>query len=171
MRYVISIIATFTLCSQLQASDSDNFVAVYVATHGSWVTNKLIDNFDESEVARFAFSKVGEDGSVRYVCRDSKLRFFAYADNFITSTLGNMWNSEKPINVFIKVDDGEIIETVGKYPNTIVDDPAVLSKVRDEFRSGSKGRLKTVHDGERHTFVFNLRGFTAASEWVEEHCN
>lgn len=62
MRYVISIVATLIMCNQLQAADSDNFVAVYVATHGSWVTNKLIDNFDESEVARFTFSKVGEAG-------------------------------------------------------------------------------------------------------------
>ena len=171
MRYVLSIVAAFTLCSQLQAADSDNFDAVYVATYGSWMTNRIIDNFDESEVARFAFIKVGEDGSVRYVCRDSKLRFVAYADNFITSSLGGMWKSEKPIEVFIKVDDGEIIETVGKYPNTIVSDPAMVTTVRDEFRSGYKGRLKTVHDDERHTFVFDLSGFIAASAWVEEFCN
>ena len=171
MRYVLSIIAAFTLCGQLQAAESDNFETVYVATYGSWMTSRVIDNFDESEIGRLAFYEVGEDGGVMYLCWDSILAFFAYADNFITSSLGNMWKSEIPIEVFIKVDDGEIIETVGEYPNTIVFDPVMVTTVRDEFRSGYKGRLKTVHDDERHTFVFDLRGFTAASEWVEELCN
>ena len=171
MRYVLSIIAAFTLCGQLQAADSDNFENVYVATYGSWKTSRVFDNFDESEIGRSAYYKVGEDGSVMYFCWDSILAFVAYADNFITSSLGNMWKSEIPIEVFIKVDDGEIIETVGKYPNTIVFDPVMVTTVRDEFRSGYKGRIKTVHDDERHTFVLDLRGFTAASEWVEELCN
>lgn len=171
MRYVLSILAALALCSQLQAADSENFEAVYVATHGAWVTNKLIDKFDESEVARFAFNSVGDDGSVRYVCQDSKLGFVAYADNMFIKTLGNMWELDKPIKVAIKVDDGEIIKTVGEYPNTIVSDPAMVTKVRDEFRSGNLGRLKTVHNDERHTFIFNLKGFTTASKWVEENCH
>ena len=171
MRYVLSILVALTLCNQLLAADSENFEAVYVATHGAWVTNKLIDKFDESEVARFAFNRVGDDGSIRYVCQDSTLGFVAYADNMFIKTLGNMWESDKPIEVAIKVDKGEIIQTVGKYPNTIVSDPAMVTKVRDEFRSGNQGRLKTVHDDERHTFIFNLIGFTTASEWVEENCH
>ena len=171
MRYVLSIVAAFTLCGQLQAADSDNFENVYVATYGSWMTIRVIDNFDESEIGRSAIYLVGEDGSVIYYCWDSILGFVAFADNVITSSLGNMWKSEIPIEVFIKVDDGEIIETVGEYPNTIVFDPVMVTTVRDEFRSGYKGRIKTVHDDERHTFVFDLSGFTAASAWVEELCN
>lgn len=161
------------LCALMivKASGSENSEAVYVAQHGDWTLNRLVDTFDDSELARFAFTDSASSGSdletpsVRVVCdRNGALNLMARTGG-IMSTLGSVWNSD-PIEVKFKIDDDEIVETEGQYPSTLTTSRADLHTVVAQMLRGISARIRTQHGEEQHTFRVSLVGFTEALDWV-----
>lgn len=168
------LIVLFAFPASSSVAETENYEAHYVQTHGSWVTNRLTDTFDDSSVAWFAFAKQGDHGSIRLFCARAENNragygLLAYADNRFIQTLGKVFEQTVPIKVRIKVDSNDIITTYGEYPNTLAQD-SQADEVIKQMRRGHEIRIRTVHGDEQHTFIAKLNGFSAASDWVMKSC-
>ena len=150
MRFITSVfVCVFT--SGLAYSDDHNYEAKYAREFGTWTANYVIDRFDESQVMWFVFQNTPEDGVVRFICAETcELKA---KTGSLASSLGSMWSSEEPIKVKIKIDKHPILESEGKYPNTLaVGDE--LNQILARMRTGQKMRIRTIHLEEMHSIRF-----------------
>ena len=166
---ILFTIAVWSVVSAY-ASETDSEEAVYVATHEKWTANVVRDTFDDTEIRRFVFTKVGEHGSVRAICTNlGSVRLSAYADNIFAPSLGSMFSSSNAIKVRSKVDSNAVIESEGAYPYTVATGEDALLLVR-QMRQGKELRMRTEHEDEKHTFRVSLKGFADAADWAMAKC-
>ena len=158
--------------AKVMAAETDSSRTVYVKTYNTWTTNTVKDNFDDTEIRWFTFAEQGKHGNLRLSCskEDKQLSLLAHADNELTKALGDIEESDKPIETRIKIDKKDIIVAQGKYPYTLSIVPEMTRHIIAEMRSGSRIRIRTLHGKQEHTFRAKLKGFTAASNWVAKKC-
>ena len=169
---VVTLLLTVTLpMVRSVASEDSNEEIVRGPIYKSWFTYLRIDTFFGNEIERVAYHpqiREGEEkGLVNYKCVNGSLQFHAVTMPIPSiDEIGYLIKTD----VFIKVDDGPIIETFSEYP-IIVIDPDTVIKVRDLFRTGSEAKIRTVHHKyNKFTYTLDLEGFNDASKWVEDGC-
>ena len=170
--FVTLLLTVAPLMVSSVASENSNKKTVYGPRYNSWITLQEIDTFFGNEIYRGAYqANVSDVGSlppqVTYSCENGSLLFRAFSR--YDWTLDEMASIKKN-DVFIKVDDGPIIETTTNIYASMVVDPDTVIKVRDLFRTGIEAKIRIVHDLETFTHTVDLEGFKSASEWVEHGC-
>ena len=145
---------------------------VDVAEYGTWTTKITVDTFDDSELSWLAFHPQGGDGGFATICLSGDtLTFEAYADNWLIDTIGSAFSKDEPIRVRAKIDDREIIEVRGEYPNTLTANKLDVLTFLSELLEGDKSaRVRTEHGEEQHSFALSLNGFGEAAVWVLRKC-
>ncbi len=140
----------------------------------------MVATFDESPSRWFATTRTGRYGEVRYSCDKGSIPvFLAFGEHFMPTmrTLGSGFASavedNNAISVSYKVDDGELVEASGLYPNRIssifVPRKSIAGMAR-MFSEGKEARIRTRHAEEQHTFIVSLDGFAETSRWVDDKC-
>ena len=168
---VAGILATILACPGAFAED-ENTREEDVAQYGSWTTKITVDTFDDSELSWSAFYPQGSDGGFAIICLSGDtLTFEAYADNWLIDTIGSAFSKDEPIRVRAKIDDREVIEVRGEYPNTLAaNELEVLTLLSELLKGDNSARFRTEHGEEQHTFALSLNGFGEAAVWVLRKC-
>lgn len=173
MQLAALMLALF-VAGQASASGDANTTLEYVDTFGSWHVSRVMDRFDDRELARVAATRIGEHGDLRYICSHhtvDTLYFEIRADDSFDKSIGrDSLIDFEWINVKIKVDDGEIVQMQGAGPHLLAFQEKEIKLVSDLFKAGNEARIRTEQREKRFTFVVDLIGFTRAAEWVEEAC-
>ena len=169
---LVFMVVLFSGCERAINSTTS---VTHEALSGEWHLGRMIDSLDTSEYVRVAGNLtgfMGQEGSVNYYCQAGKHLIFMLDND---AMFGKFSPGEADIHV--KVDDSPVLEAKGNIHSSkkvMLFEADSVSKMRDLFLDGSKARIRVIqalkNHTEKQTLVLGIKGFDAASQWVEAGC-